>query len=149
MAGIFISALKKQVVVCILCYGFINIVQEFGVPRQRGALYDTTVIILPMEQLEQCLSSLPRSELLPTLQDIRSAEPNKLPLIIREKEVKFQCRRAVAYRRLLQGYPFRLVNYTLGDNTSSRPLSPPTPSTLSRRRVQKRGSAYYNYFLHT
>lgn len=81
--------------------------QEFGAPRQRAALYDKTIITLPLQQLINCLSSLSRSDLLPTLSELRNAEPNKLPLIIREKDVRFQCRRTVAYRRLLQGYPFR------------------------------------------
>ena len=81
--------------------------KEFGVPRQRAALYDSTVILLPMEQLTHCLSSLSRSELLPTLKELKTAEVNKLPLIIREKDVRFQCRRTVVYRRLLQSYPFR------------------------------------------
>ena len=81
--------------------------KEFGAPRQRAALYDKTIIPLPLQQLITCLSTLPRSELLPMLHELRDAEPNKLPLIIREKDVRFQCRRTIAYRRLLQGYPFR------------------------------------------
>jgi len=89
--------------------------QEFGVPRERAALYDNTIISLPLEQLTTCLSTLPRSALLPTTREIKEAEINELPLVIREKDVRFQCRRVIAYRRLLQGYPFRL-NQIIGES---------------------------------
>ena len=86
--------------------------QEFGVPRQRAALYDPTIITLPIEQLVQCLAGVPQSQLLPCLADgAKAGDANTLPLVIRERDVRYQCRRAVLYRRLLQGYPFRLVTF--------------------------------------
>ena len=61
-------------------YGYIRLFQEFGVPRERAALYDNTIISLPLEQLTTCLSTLPRSALLPTTREIKEAEINELPL---------------------------------------------------------------------
>jgi len=82
--------------------------QEFGVPRQRGALLDHTIINLPLDQLIHCLNTLPTKYLLPTIQDIDDGEINTLPLVIKEKDVRLQCRRVIAYRTLLQGYPYRI-----------------------------------------
>jgi hypothetical protein len=89
--------------------------QEFGVPRQRAALYDSTIITLPIEQLVHCLGGVAKEQLLPCLgggQKILRADGElvsgqKLPLVIRERDVRYQCGRAILYRRLLQAYPFR------------------------------------------
>jgi hypothetical protein len=77
------------------------------VPRQRAALYDPTIISLPIDQLVHCLAGVAKSELMPCLADSGTVAANTLPLVIRERDVRYQCRRAVLYRRLLQGYPFR------------------------------------------
>ncbi len=76
-------------------------------PRQRAALYDPTIISLPIDQLVHCLAGVAKSELMPCLADSGTVAANTLPLVIRERDVRYQCRRAVLYRRLLQGYPFR------------------------------------------
>jgi TBC domain-containing protein kinase-like protein len=90
--------------------------QEFGVPRQRAALYDSTIITLPIEQLVHCLGSVGKEQLLPCLGggykplrvvDAELVSGKKLPLVIRERDVRYQCGRAILYRRLLQAYPFR------------------------------------------
>ena len=88
--------------------------QPFGQPKQRAALLDPTVIVLPIGQLQNCLNQMPPGQLLPSIISDEPRPPGdapdqmtSLPLVIRERDVKYQCRRASLYRRLLYAYPFK------------------------------------------
>lgn len=99
--------------------------------KDRSALYDPSVVVLDMANLESCLESLTTDEIYPVSsqfslhnnptsngssnqdQDIlsdhdSSSNPptSKLPLLIRERDVKYQFGRVVLYRKLLQSYPY-------------------------------------------
>ena len=81
-----------------------------GKIMEKCALFDPIDMILPMNQLTNCLS-LTIEDAYPLL---TVEEHNKdggddmasLPLIIKEKDVKYQYKRIVKFRRLLQGYPY-------------------------------------------
>ena len=83
--------------------------QTIGQPKQRGSLYDTTTITLPMSQLQTCVDNIDLDILTPLLEthEEHYKEMKTLPLVIREKDVKYQCARVILYRKLLQGFPFR------------------------------------------
>ena len=83
--------------------------QAIGQPKQRGALYDPTIINLPTTQLQSCLDNINIDTLMPLLEtkEEHFRDIERLPLVIRERDVKYQCSRVVLYRKLLQGYPYR------------------------------------------
>ena len=83
--------------------------QAIGQPKQRGSLYDPTIINLPTAQLQSCLDNINLDILMPLLESKEEhfKETESLPLVIRERDVRYQCSRLVLYRKLLQGYPFR------------------------------------------
>ena len=83
--------------------------QTIGQPKQRGSLYDTTTITLPMSQLQTCVDNIDLDILTPLLEthEEHYKEMKTLPLVIRERDVKYQCARVILYRKLLQGFPFR------------------------------------------
>ena len=86
--------------------------QMFGQPKPRHTLYNRTLITLSVTQLEKSLSSLKIEELAPLIDSLERAESTtrSLPLVIREKDVKYQCVRTILYRRLLQAFPHRRKN---------------------------------------
>ena len=77
--------------------------QTFGQPMQRHTLYT------PITQLEACLYLVSRDHLNPLIDTEESLdkESRSLPLVIRERDVKYQSSRVVRYRRLLQAFPHR------------------------------------------
>jgi len=83
--------------------------QAIGQPKQRGSLYDPTIINLPTAQLLSCLDNININSLMPLLEtkEEHFKETESLPLVIRERDVRYQCSRVVLYRKLLQGYPYR------------------------------------------
>ena len=83
--------------------------QAIGQPKQRGSLYDSTIITLPLSQLQACVDNMDTDILIPLLEtkEEHDKEMKGLPLVIRERDVKYQCSRVIIYRKLLQGYPFR------------------------------------------
>ena len=83
--------------------------QAIGQPKQRGSLYDSTIITLPLSQLQTCVENMATDILIPLLEskEDHDKEMKGLPLVIRERDVKYQCSRVIIYRKLLQGYPFR------------------------------------------
>jgi len=91
--------------------------QAFGQLKQRASLLDNTVILLPISQLESCLSDIPAEHMFPLIESFSEMSPPsddqsgdqmaKLPLVIRERDVRYQTRRCILYRRLLQSYPFK------------------------------------------
>ena len=86
--------------------------QMFGQPKPRHTLYSRTLITLTVNQLEKSLSSLRIEELAPLIDSLERTEcpTRSLPLVIREKDVKYQCVRTILYRRLLQAFPHRRKN---------------------------------------
>jgi len=86
--------------------------QMFGQPKPRHTLYSRTLITLTVSQLEKSLSSLRIEELAPLIDSLERTEcpTRSLPLVIREKDVKYQCVRTILYRRLLQAFPHRRKN---------------------------------------
>jgi len=83
--------------------------QGFGQPKQRHTLYDRTVVILPISQLQSCLDLVPINSLSPLIdadEDL-DKDSRSLPLIIRERDVRYQAGRVILYRRLLQAFPHR------------------------------------------
>jgi len=96
-----------------------------GLPRQRHSLLDPTTTPLPTAQLQACVASVPLEQLLPLSrgepQPSSSSTSNTsagLPLVIREKDVRYQVSRVATYRRLLQAYPHskaRVWEEALGD----------------------------------
>jgi len=84
----------------------------FGQPKPRHTLYSRTLITLTVSQLEKSLSSLRIEELAPLIDSLERTEcpTRSLPLVIREKDVKYQCVRTILYRRLLQAFPHRRKN---------------------------------------
>ena len=89
--------------------------QPFGQLKQRASLLDSqTVTLLPLSQLETCLADIDPDHLTPLIQSSHdlivpqkgAGQVNQLPLVIRERDVRYQARRAVLYRRLLQSYPY-------------------------------------------
>ena len=83
--------------------------QAIGQPKQRGSLYDPTIINLPTAQLRSCLDNINIDILMPLLEtkEEHFKDTESLPLVIRERDVRYQCSRVVLYRKLLQGYPYR------------------------------------------
>ena len=78
-------------------------------PLNRGSLYDTTIITLSLAQLQTSIDNIDLDILTPLLEcnENHYREMKTLPLVIRERDVKYQCSRVILYRKLLQGYPFR------------------------------------------
>ena len=83
--------------------------QAIGHPKHRGSLYDNTIVTLPMSQLITCIDNIDLDILTPLLDthEEHYKDMKTLPLVIRERDVKYQCSRVILYRKLLQGYPFR------------------------------------------
>ena len=83
--------------------------QAIGQPKQRGSLYDSTIVTLPLSQLQACVDNMDTDILIPLLETKgeHDKEMKGLPLVIRERDVKYQCSRVIIYRKLLQGHPFR------------------------------------------
>ena len=86
--------------------------QTVGQPRQRGALFDPAVSSLSRGQLESCLAGSDPPCLLPLLEPPQAGpapqpHPAQLPLVIRERDVRYQSARVALYRRLLQSFPHR------------------------------------------
>ena len=87
-----------------------------GKVMEKCALYDPMDILLPMHQLTNCLSDLSMTieDAYPLLlMNSNNHEKNmdeddmaSLPLIIKERDVKYQYKRVAMFRRLLQGYPY-------------------------------------------
>ena len=91
-----------------------------GKVMEKCALYDPMDILLPMYQLTNCLSDLSMTieDAYPLLMNSNQGQnsPSKsgededdmasLPLIIKERDVKYQYKRVAMFRRLLQGYPY-------------------------------------------
>ncbi|XP_040578650.1 TBC domain-containing protein kinase-like protein [Lepeophtheirus salmonis] len=85
-----------------------------GAPKERCSLFDHTFIVLSLKQLSLCLSELCPEEFHVLLMDIESRKATttdclntqNLPLIIKEKDVRYQFSRIILFRRLLQGYPY-------------------------------------------
>ena len=98
-----------------------------GQRKERSSLYDPVIIKLSLEQLRSCLAEITTEDCYPLLlengfwedkPDSDTASTNTqvvseadetaaLPLIIKEGDVKYQFKRIVLYRRLLQCYPFQ------------------------------------------
>jgi len=83
--------------------------QTFGQPKQRHTLYDRTIVTLPINQLETSLDLVGRDQLVPLIdtEEPPDKEGRALPLVIREKDIRYQSGRVVLYRRLLQAFPHR------------------------------------------
>ena len=83
--------------------------QAVGQPKQRGSLYDSTIVTLPLSQLQTCIDNIELDILTPLLEtpEPHYEEMKTLPLVIRERDVKYQASRVILYRKLLQGFPFR------------------------------------------
>ena len=95
-----------------------------GVRRERSTLYDPVVIPLSLSQLTKCLDDVPvedcfplvlnfgeREDLNGTMSEVIESNNDQndtanLPLVIKEGDVRYQFKRIVLYRRLLNGYPF-------------------------------------------
>ena len=90
-----------------------------GEVRERCALFDPVVIPLSLSQLEECLKDITVEDCYPLLLDggddpeedgvgeeEERDETSRLPLVIKESDVRYQFKRLVLYRRLLQGYPY-------------------------------------------
>eukprot|EP00095_Tigriopus_kingsejongensis_P010865 snap_masked-scaffold864_size87066-processed-gene-0.0 protein:Tk10865 transcript:snap_masked-scaffold864_size87066-processed-gene-0.0-mRNA-1 annotation:"hypothetical protein CAPTEDRAFT_220004" len=87
-----------------------------GQKRERSSLYDPQVIPLNLVQLRECLSQVPLEDLYPLLLEnegvdwelgqMEGSDPTaSLPIVIKESDVRYQFKRIIQYRRLLQGYP--------------------------------------------
>ena len=108
-----------------------------GIPKERCALFDPIVMILPMNQLVSCLSDLTPEDAYPLmLTSLDGPQTNghsqqsldemaNMPLIIKERDVKYQFRRSVIFRRLLQGYPFTRRNLWKEARLDTLPLYRP------------------------
>jgi len=83
--------------------------QSFGCPKQRHTLYDKTIINLPLEQLKNCLETVSKEILVPLIdyEESLDKDTKQLPLIIRERDIRYQSARVILYRKLLQAYPHR------------------------------------------
>ena len=85
-----------------------------GQVKERCTLYDPKVMVLPMSQLKSCLKDLNPEDFFPLLMGSHKNgnsvsdfdDSSSLPLVIKERDVKYQFKRIVLYRRLLQAYPF-------------------------------------------
>ena len=97
--------------------------QAIGQPKARGSLLDTTVLSLPLSQLQTCVDNIDVETLTPLLetQEQHHDEMKTLPLVIRERDVKYQCSRVILYRKLLQGFPFREKRINLEAHTDVVP----------------------------
>ena len=95
-----------------------------GQRKERSSLYDPVVIRLSLEQLRSCLAEITTEDCYPLLLEngfaedradsdtastgaMEADETAALPLVIKEGDVKYQFKRIVLYRRLLQCYPFQ------------------------------------------
>ncbi|KAL5477249.1 hypothetical protein EMCRGX_G024018 [Ephydatia muelleri] len=85
----------------------------YGITSDRVALYDGTVVILPLDQLKKRLEHLTVPDYYPLMESTGelnsqgpSHETSKLPLVIKEKDVEYQLHRMVLFARLLEGYPY-------------------------------------------
>jgi len=83
--------------------------QVCGQPKQRHTLYDKTIISLPISQLQASLDLVPQDTLTPLIdtEEQLDKESRALPLVIRERDVRYQSSRVILYRKLLQAYPHR------------------------------------------
>lgn len=83
-----------------------------GVVKERCSLYDPINMVLPMSQLLNCLADLTAEDAYPLINGSKSSgdEMATMPLAIKERDVKYQFKRTVLFRRLLQGYPFTRHN---------------------------------------
>lgn len=87
-----------------------------GQKKERSTLYDPVVIPLSKKQLETCVKEIPVEDCYPliltedseemTREVVVSDETANLPLVIKEGDVRYQFKRIILYRRLLQCYPF-------------------------------------------
>ena len=74
-----------------------------GQPKARLSLLDPACVPLPTHQLSSCVSELSIQQLLPFIRETRLAEAESspsspsLPLVIREKDVRYQLSRATKY----------------------------------------------------
>ena len=89
--------------------------QTFGQVKDKSSLYDASFVTLDLSTLVRCLESLTVEEINPVSANGRPsidqeslADPDTaaLPLLIRERDVKYQFSRIVLYRKLLQSYPY-------------------------------------------
>ena len=89
-----------------------------GLQKERCALYNPVVVALSTAQLLSSLSDLNPEDAHPLIMsEMTSNDAQKdneemalMPLAIKERDVKYQFRRIVMFRRLLQGYPFTRRN---------------------------------------
>ncbi|TRY63905.1 hypothetical protein TCAL_10890 [Tigriopus californicus] len=92
-----------------------------GERKERSTLYDPLVIPLSLNQLKTCLTDVSKEDCYPLLMNnIATSKPGieevaqidvmdgtaSLPILIKESDVRYQFKRIILYRRLLQSYPY-------------------------------------------
>lgn len=92
-----------------------------GEQKERSTLYDPTVIPLNLNQLKTCLTDVPKEDCYPLLMNnVETFKPGQeenskmdvadgtstLPILIKESDVRYQFKRIILYRKLLQSYPY-------------------------------------------
>lgn len=88
---------------------FLNEGHPLGVVKERCALYDPIVMILPTSQLLSCVAGFTGDMAYPLLTAEGGEQPDDMvtmPLVIKEHDVKYQYKRIIMFRRLLQSYPY-------------------------------------------
>lgn len=92
---------------------------QYGSAKDPSRRYDRTVVVLPLDQLRERLAIVDACDYYPLIEEfhdalatssssgtLQSPETSRLPLIIKERDVEYQMRRLLLFRRLLAGSPY-------------------------------------------
>lgn len=85
--------------------------QILGQPRSQSYMYDSRIVILNFNNLNERLARVKKQDYYPLTLTKRystnyGVEMEKLPTVIRERDTEYQFHRVLLFTKLLKGYPY-------------------------------------------